>query len=300
MRKRKLYLDRRQSDDHERWLVSYSDFITLLFAFFVVMYAISSLNAGKYQAVSESLLSAFRIAGLPLPLRAPPEASGVLKPALPLHRAVPTPPAAVPVSPPVAAPVAAQPAPSLTVLRLQRAAQARRRREAKMRAIARDILGVLGDMARTGKVRITQSTRGIAVQINAKVLFATGQARLHPHSEQVLAKVGRVLSGVHYAIQVEGFTDNVPISTALYPSNWELSSARASSVVRVFIANGVAASRLSVIGYGPNRPIASNATPQGRARNRRVTVVVLARAPGHRTEIPVNAAVAAGPQAKGK
>ena len=140
---------------------------------------------------------------------------------------------------------------------------------------------------------MTQSNRGIAVEINASVLFASGQAQLRAESGRALQQVARVLAAVEQGIQVEGYTDDAPISTAQFPSNWELSAARASSVVRLFIENGVAEQRLSVIGYGPNHAVAGNDTPEGRARNRRVKVMILAENPGRLIDIPLSGAAPA-------
>lgn len=260
MRRRKRYLDQRQSDNHERWLVSYADFITLLFAFFVVMYALSSVNEGKYRVLSESLTGAF--------------GSNAVKPIAPA--AQPQPPN-LPPRPIIRRPVDPLPA---------------RQRE-QMRGIAQDILKVLEPLVRNGRVKVTQSNRGIAVEINASVLFASGQAQLRAESGRVLERVARVLAATQQGIQVEGYTDDAPIRTSQFPSNWELSAARASSVVRLFIDNGVAAERLSAIGYGPNRPVMSNDTPEGRRRNRRVTVMILAENPGKVIDIPLDDAAQA-------
>ncbi len=273
MRRRKKYLDQRQSDNHDRWLVSYADFITLLFAFFVVMYALSSLNEGKYRVLSESLVDAFgrkgpeRVAPVQRPLPPPLPLSRPLPLPLPRPRTQDLPP------PPIIKP--ADP-------------QAGQREQ--MRTIAQDILKVLDSLVRNGQVRVTQSNRGISVEINASVLFDSGQAQLRAQSERALQEVGKVLAPVRQSIEVEGHTDDEPISTSQFPSNWELSAARASSVVRLFAANGVGESRLSVVGFGPNRPVTSNDTPEGRARNRRVTVLILAEAPGKVVEIPLDGA----------
>ena len=262
MRRRRKYLDQRQSDSHERWLVSYADFITLLFAFFVVMYALSTVSEGKYRVLSDSLINAFRS-----------------------NAAAPATPAAQPVHP------------AMPLRRIARpGALPEKQREIQrelMRGIAQDILKVLGALARDGQVRVTQSNRGISVEINASVLFASGQAQLRPDSGRALQQVARVLAAVEQGIQVEGYTDDAPISTAQFPSNWELSAARASSVVRLFIENGVAERRLSVIGYGPNHSVAANDTPEGRARNRRVTVMILAETPGKLIDIPLSGAAPA-------
>jgi chemotaxis protein MotB len=106
-------------------------------------------------------------------------------------------------------------------------------------------------------------------------LFAQGDAALSPAAEKTLADVANLLIDGEQFIEVEGHTDNLPINRPMYPSNWELSSARASSVVRLFIDQGVAAKRLTVLGSADNNPVLSNDTPEGRARNRRVTITVL-------------------------
>lgn len=252
--RRKKYLDQRQSDNHERWLVSYADFITLLFAFFVVMYAISSINEDKYRLVSDSLGNAFWSA---------------------------------PKSPDLAT-TAAPPAAPLKVQQIAAKKQgSQRRQREQMRDMARDIMKVLAPLVKEGKVRVTQSNRGITVEINASVLFAPGQAVLEENSTRTLRAVAQVVRDAGHAIQVEGHTDNVAIQNATFPSNWELSTARASSVVRLFIDSGVGATRLTALGYGEYRPAESNDTPEGRARNRRVTVTMLSAEPEHVTEIPV-------------
>ena len=249
MRRRRKYLDQRQSDNHERWLVSYADFITLLFAFFVVMYALSSVSEGKYRVLSDSLVSAF---GSKMIERVPPAA------------------------------------PPLPPRRITKPSGLQDRQREQIRGIAHNILRVLDSLVRDGQVKVTQSNRGIAVEINASVLFASGQAQLRADSGRALQRVAQVLATSDQGIEVEGYSDDTPISTSQFPSNWELSSARASSVVRLFLDNGVAAERLSAIGYGPNRPVMSNDTPEGRARNRRVTVMILAETPGKVVDIPLD------------
>ncbi len=259
MRRRRKYLDQRQSDNHERWLVSYADFITLLFAFFVVMYALSTVSEGKYRVLSESLITAF---GSKVVERIPAPATGVIQ--------------SLPVRP---------------ITRVAPGGEGQGKQREQMRAIAQDIGKVLGGLVRDGQVKVTQSNRGIAVEINAAVLFASGQAQLRSESGRVLQEVAHVLAGTEQAIQVEGYTDDAPISTPQFPSNWELSAARAASVTRLFIDNGVAPARLSVIGYGPNRSVAANDSAEGRARNRRVTVMILAEASGKVIDIPLESAV---------
>lgn len=280
MRRRRKYLDQRQSDNHERWLVSYADFITLLFAFFVVMYALSTVSEGKYRVLSESLGSAFGGSG---PERIP----SALAPQEPqVHEPLPQEP--LPQEPQVQEPTPREDAqPPLEAVKPAELPGIQRE---QMRGIAQDILKILDSLVRDGQVKVTQSNRGISVEINASVLFASGQAQLRPESGRALQQVAKVLAPTGQGIQVEGYTDDVPISTTLFPSNWELSAARASSVVRLFSENGVAEQRLSVIGYGPNRPATGNETPEGRARNRRVTVMILAETPGKVIDIPLEGA----------
>lgn len=246
-----------EHENMERWLVSYADFITLLFAFFVVMYALSTLNEGKYKVLSQALIHAFQNSSQLVKRDSMDIASQNLisKPKIVI---IPRPPPDNP---------------------------AKMREMQKMKEIADDVLKVLDPLVKAGLVKITQSSRGIAIEINASILFASGEAKLAPTSIKVLSSIGDVLSKVPNPIQVEGYTDNAPISTALFPSNWELSTARASSVVRLFAQNGVAETRLVAVGYAENHPVKSNETAEGRARNRRVNVMILPE-PDEATPVP--------------
>lgn len=236
-------------------MVSYADFITLLFAFFVVMYAISSVNEGKYRVVANSLVGAFGKA------------------------------------PPIAMEGGAQqqnPAVVLPQLTQQkRNSEAVRREKEQMTRMARDIIKALGVLVNQGKVRVTQSPRGVRVEINASVLFAPGDAKLSEKTSDVLKDVAAVLKDDDHSIQVEGHTDSVPIRNTFFPSNWELSSVRASSVIRLFSENGIAENRLTAVGKGATQPVADNDTVDGRLKNRRVTVIILSSLRDPVTEVPV-------------
>jgi chemotaxis protein MotB len=151
----------------------------------------------------------------------------------------------------------------------------------KLRDLAGLISETLRPLVQSGQVRLAQTEKGLAVEINASVLFAPAQAVLQPDSITALTAVAETLAKVDNPIDVEGHSDVIPIATALYPSNWELSSARASSVVRLFIDNGVAPERLVAVGYAAMRPVDSNDTAEGRQRNRRVTLFIRAE-PGPR------------------
>ncbi|NMM36057.1 MAG: flagellar motor protein MotD [Glaciimonas sp.] len=244
-----------EAENQDRWLISYADFITLLFALFVVMYAVSSINEGKYRVLSNALGNAFG-----------------REPVLP----------GIVVEPPAALPIASR----LSNQRTRRIEAIRHERE-QMTSMARDILKVLSPLIQEGKVRVTQTSLGVSVEINASVLFPSGDAKLTEESGQALKAVAAVLKNDTHVIQVEGHTDNLPIRNLMFPSNWELSAVRASSVVRLFIENGIVERRLTAVGYGPTRPIVENNTAEGRSKNRRVAVTILSAIPDPITEIPV-------------
>jgi chemotaxis protein MotB len=252
---RKKYQE--EPDSRDRWLVSYADFMTLLFAFFVVMYAISSLNEGKYRVLSNSLTGAFGSSQIST---GKPPGNLAEKIAIP------------------------NPAPLIKPKNLE---PLRRERE-QITRMARDIMTVLGPLVSEGKVRVSQTSRGLSIEINASVLFAPGNANLNQDSNLALKAIASVLKTDNHAIQVEGFTDIIPIKNTIFPSNWELSAVRASTVVRLFAENGVEESRLTAVGQGPNLPVGSNESAEGRARNRRVTVTILAMLPEQSVEIPVS------------
>ncbi|QAU34334.1 flagellar motor protein MotD [Janthinobacterium sp. 17J80-10] len=248
-----------EHENHERWLVSYADFITLLFAFFVVMYAISSVNEGKYRVLSNSLGSAFGTGAAVSVTQVAPERQQAF-------------------------PLARQARPDRQQI------EALRQKRTAMTDMARKIQVSLAPLVQRGIVRVTQTSRGVKVEINASILFAPGDARLSTTSGEALTVIAEIVKDDSHALQVEGHTDNVPISNALFASNWELSSARASSVVRLFADNGVGQHRLTAVGHADNVPVGTNATPEGRLRNRRVEVLILADLPEKETEVPITPA----------
>jgi chemotaxis protein MotB len=241
--------NRKHAEEHEnleRWLVSYADFITLLFAFFVVMYAISSVNEGKYRVLSDSLVSAFRSAPIVdggavmvVPTRSP--GSTVKQ-------------------------VVVKEDPKLT--------EAKQQQRDKMRNVAKDIFAVLAPLVQQGKVRVLETSRGVTIEINDSILFSPGQAQLEQASIRAMRAVGEVLANTDFPITIEGHTDNVPIRTAQFPSNWELSAVRATTVLRLFVEAGVMPEHLTAIGYGETRPVEGNESIEGRARNRRVSILI--------------------------
>lgn len=229
-----------EEEQPDRWLISYADFITLLFAFFVVMYAISSVNEGKYRVFSDALGSAFG-SGTPSITTGEPQVI------------------------------------QLPNIIQRRRAEAQRREREKLGQMASSIKAAMAPLVKAGKVRITQTPQGVTVEIDSSVLFNEGDAALQLEVLEPLREVGAVLKNESNAIEVEGHTDSMPITTPRFASNWELSAVRAGSVVRLLTSVGIAPERLSVHGYGDTRPVASNASAEGRARNRRVAINIVAK-----------------------
>jgi chemotaxis protein MotB len=248
-----------EHENHERWLVSYADFITLLFAFFVVMYAVSSVNEGKYRVLSDSISSAFR--------SVPGSSVGAMTQV--------NPNAPMPVTIPFKKPQVANIKADVT----------REKNKDLLRNKAKEITEALAPLVQQGQVRVTEGALGITVEINASVLFDSGEARLQLPAIRALTAVGQILSTTDFPITVEGHTDNARINTPLFPSNWELSGARAASVVRLFVETGVDPRRLTATGYAEQRPIADNASVEGRQRNRRVAINMESRTPDNAVEI---------------
>lgn len=258
-----------EHENHDRWLVSYADFITLLFAFFVVMYSISSVNEGKYRVLSDSIVTAFRdpsrsldpvqigtLTRSPAPSDAVIEIFDVPLPRLPLEEPVEK-------DKPAPDPEAAQQDEELGEL------------DEASQSLADSIEEAMSDLVDDELIQVRRDKRWIEVEINSSILFQSGSAELSAQSMPVLQQLADKFKPLENVIHVEGFTDNVPISNFDFFSNWELSAARAASVVHLFTGLGIDPQRMAAIGYGEFRPVAGNDTPEGRASNRRVVLVIM-------------------------
>jgi chemotaxis protein MotB len=276
-----------EHENHEAWAIPYGDLVTLLLAFFVVMYAMSTVNEGKYRVLSDSLSEAFN--GVP---RSGTEASGsgssgVLEtPRGQVHRLFAAsltgiPAAANDVRAQVAAAARAEAkasAPERPVAPVAVAGPATGadiNGNAELGRVADEVTGAMGALVSAGEVRVRRLQNSVVVDISADILFPSGVARLSNGAAPPLQHLADALKPFTNAIRVEGHTDDRPISTAEFPSNWELSSARAASVVHLFMDRGIAPDRLAVMGFGPYRPMAANDNASGRNANRRVAVVIL-------------------------
>lgn len=250
--------------NHERWMVSYADFITLLFAFFVVMYSISVVNQGKYKVLSESLVAAFKD---PKKSLEPIQVGEVVRaPAdLPDLGSNPQPIMSRPINPRNLPEVDQLSSDDLIDVSEQ------------LDEIQRSVEEAMKDLIEEGLISIRRSQFWLEIEINTSILFSSGRSVLFPQIISVLQRLAQIMVGLPNQVHVEGYTDTVPIETEKFESNWELSGGRASTVVRLFQATGVEPQRLAAIGYGENHPIGDNSTVEGRAMNRRVVVVVLAQ-----------------------
>lgn len=214
--------------NHERWLVSYADFMTLLFGFFVVMYSVSHVNEYKYQELSNSLEALFTHQSDNISNTSPDnnDATTTVKPTVALPE------------------------------------------------LANQFTERLADLIDDESISVSSNELWLQISLNNRVLFALGSVTPSKQAEDIFAEVANILRDLDNPIQVEGFTDNLAIHTQQFPSNWELSSARASAIVKLLSGQGVLPQRLSAVGYGEFQPIASNASEEGRAQNRRVVLMV--------------------------
>jgi chemotaxis protein MotB len=249
---------RRHEDhaNHEAWAIPYGDLVTLLLAFFVVMYSISSVNTGKYRQLSFSLVQAmqgateaeqpiegdgfgegFNVGVLRLPNPILERNRDVLVNPLPLIQEVPP--------------------------------GARR-----LHAMAERLTMAMGGLIDRGLVDVRVNEDFIEVELKSDILFASGVGDVSQAAEPVIAELSAILRGVPNTIRVEGHTDDRPIHSAVYRSNWELSAARAASVVHLLGTGGVESSRLSVVAHAEQKPIRENESDAGRSANRRVVLII--------------------------
>jgi chemotaxis protein MotB len=238
-----------QKDSMDRWLISYADFITLLMIFFVLMYSFSKMDLEKYYAMADSLSIVFT--GQTLENL---ETSGAISPGLSGDNAVDQ--------------ISAN-----QIEEIQRQIE---------EFFSNDVFEAVESPTETnpGKladyITVSSQERGLVISLKDTLLFASGSDQLNPEARKIIKQLGNSLLAIPNHIRVEGHTDNLPIKNARIPSNWELSTLRATTVLHVLQGEvGIPPERLSVSGYGEYRPLVSNDTPENRAKNRRVDIVIL-------------------------
>lgn len=261
-RKKKSH-DSENEGNQERWLVSYADFITLLFAFFVVMYSVSSVNEAKYKSLGASLGSAFstkKTQTTPTDSDIAAEAEAFKN--LPEKKNN-------------------QPLDKASKEEIDRKRQLseeilkERRQLNKVSELLKETLHVVIEEK---LVEVINNDYWISLQMNSELLFLSGDSELSKKALPILEKITDVINEMQNAINIEGHTDNIPISNIKFRSNWDLSAARASSVVMEFEQLGINPTRLSAIGYGEFHPVADNVTEEGRFKNRRVVLILMSQA----------------------
>ncbi len=254
-RRRRNPLDR--SDNHERWLISYADFVTLLFAFFVVMYSISSVNNKKYEMLSDALEGAFLGGHKVQKIKDPIEVEEKLTTIKPI--------------------ILENPSTEELQKKIELSEEILKERRV-LQLISEQFEDVLQPYIENNLIEVKKNDFWIELEMNSELLFLSGEAELSKKATPVLKKVAEVIRIIPNVVNVEGHTDNIPIDTVEFPSNWDLSSARATSVVRALQSDKISPQRLSAIGYGEFHPIADNNTVEGRFKNRRVVLVLMSQA----------------------
>ena len=235
---------------HDRWLVSYADFITLLFGFFVVMYAFARADQKKQMQVSAAIESAFRSMGVfsREPRIASDSTAGMGQ--------------------------AAQPANAVMDEDVLSPEQVKN----DLERLRSDLAGALSSQIATHEIALEMGRDGLVISLREAGFFDSGSAAPKPEALPTLRQIASRLGATPYDIRIEGHTDNVPIHNSEFDSNWELSAARATRIARLFLeTKAIPPERISAAGYAEFHPIVSNDTAAGRAENRRVDLVVLPR-----------------------
>ncbi|MDR1914924.1 MAG: OmpA family protein [Clostridiales bacterium] len=248
-------------ENHERWLISYADFITLLMVFFVVLYSMSKVDVAKYEQLSQSLNSA--LSGGISVLDNPP--AGMISPDTNGSGPIVTPGGGKEGTEGEESGREEDTGFSTGISELQ-----------DMQTVKKELQTYFAEHNLDASISLSIDERGLVVSLNDTILFDPGSSDLKSTAQNRLTEIGGVLNLLENYIRVEGHTDNVPISSSRYASNWELSALRATTVVRLLTSvAGIPAGKLSAVGYGEYKPIADNSTPEGRSMNRRVDIILL-------------------------
>jgi len=250
-----------EAENLERWMVSYADFVTLLFAFFTCLYAISNVDAQKMGQMVASMRESFGgqifdASSKTIPLSDAGGGTGPLSGG-----------------------------PTMSESEAEAARRKRQQEEsgktildgdADMSRFKRNLEAILGEEIKKNLVSVYLERRGVIIRLSETGMFDSGSDVVRPEGIAMLDKIATSLTNVGNQVRIEGHTDSIPINTARFPSNWELSQARAGTVLRRMIGvYGMSPELLGTTGYSEYRPVASNDTIEGRARNRRVDIIVL-------------------------
>ena len=248
-----------EDDNHERWLVSYADFVTLLFAFFVLMYSVSTVNNIEYESLSEALEEAFTNEKVEETVETEVE-----------EQAEEPESVATTIEPIIL---------DNSVIEEKRDLSEEILKERRfLQQISENFEDVLQPYIENDLVKVIRNDFWIELEMNSELLFVSGDASFSSRAKPILEKIADLVRRMPNIINVEGHTDDMPIDTMRFSSNWELSSARATSVVREFVNYGISPKRLAAIGYGEHHPVTENINEESRKKNRRVVLVLMSRA----------------------
>ncbi|MFY9174732.1 MAG: flagellar motor protein MotB [Peptococcia bacterium] len=261
MRRKRRGSGENHTDHSKDWLTTYSDLMTLLFTFFVLLYSFSVLDQQKFDQMIKSFQGSLGVldGGPSINQGYPPNEAtldseendsnltGETGEENPLEEEIRD---------------------KEEYLRYQMETE-------KLEGLKEELAEYLADQGIAANVALSVEERGLVIRLQDSVLFESSKADILPASRQILSEVGRVLLNTENNVRIEGHTDNLPINTPRFPSNWELSTSRATNVLRFLIEEGISPDRLSAVGYGEYHPIASNDIAEGRQKNRRVDIVIL-------------------------
>lgn len=225
-----------EKENSERWLLTYSDLITLLMVFFVVLYSASNVNQKKYEKLADSMSSAFT------------GGSGIFEDGHDVDE-------------------------NSSNSEITPLVQ---NEEEKLQSIEGQVDAMIKELGLEDSVSTSMEERGLVISFNNSIFFDSAKANIKEDMKSKLVSLSTILNKIDNYVRVEGHTDNIPIKNQYYNSNWQLSSIRASNVVEFLIAQGnISPDRLSAVGYGEYRPIDDNTSEEGRAKNRRVDILIL-------------------------
>lgn len=268
---------RRRQEVHvnqERWLISYADFITLLFAFFVVMYSISQVNDSKYRVLSDTFIEAFN---QPTDAQTNSEPRENTSPSTAIITPIDMGQTAVePVSGQQTSAVSDHASSTPPTVEIQQPDEPIKTSD-ELAQISDLVTEKFTQLINDQMIQVSSNELWLQIELKDSILFSSGSADTSEQAQKIFDEIANILKNYSNPVQVEGFTDNIPIKSVKYPTNWELSTARASAIVKYLASKGVAPERLSAVGYGEYQPVAANDTEQARAQNRRVTIMVAKR-----------------------
>lgn len=263
-------VDTEISLNHERWLISYSDFVTLLFALFVVLYSISQVNENKYKDLTEAMNKVFHEPKRSIkPIQVGEVARAINLENNRVNDLI-------------------NQTPESDQLNIN--GQGAIAPTAELPQLSDQFVDALSSLIDAEIIQVNNNEFWLEISLSNSILFPLGSVKVNDTAQKVLFEIADILKPFNNPIQVEGYTDNLPVNSTQFPSNWELSSARAVAIVKILVEGGVVPTRLSAVGYGEHHPITENDTPEGREKNRRV-VLMIAREKKDRPKVKTSVAI---------